>query len=62
MGIQKLSTSLTDNPNAPDNYGNTPSSVSKNAEIHRILESFNTSRKCIAGTSGKPSTKRANKF
>ena len=33
---------LTDNPNAPDNKGITPSSVTKNDEIRKMLESFNT--------------------
>ena len=36
---------LTDNPNAPDNKGITPSSVTKNDEIRKMLESFNTTGK-----------------
>ena len=39
--IVKILTPLTDNPNAPDNNGATPSSVTKNVEIRRILESIN---------------------
>ena len=42
--IVKILAPLTDNPNAPNTDGETPSSVT-NAEIRRILESFNTSRK-----------------
>ena len=60
--IVKILAPLTDNPNAPDNDGKTPSSVAKNAEIRGILQSFNTSRKHNAGPSGKPSKKRAKKF
>ena len=41
--IIKILAPLTDNPNAPDEDGKTPSSVAKNAEIRRILESFETS-------------------
>ena len=43
--IVKILAPLTDNPNAPDNYGNTPFSIAKNAEIRKILKSFNTSIK-----------------
>ena len=43
--VVKLLASLTYNPNAPNRWGpskgKTPSSVAKNAEIRRILESFN---------------------
>jgi len=49
---------LTDNPNAPNNYGNTPTSGAKNAEICRILETFITSRKRNAEPSEKTSMKR----
>ena len=38
--IVKFLAPLTDNPNAPDYYGITPSSLTKNAEILRILGSF----------------------
>ena len=38
--IVKFLAPLTDNPNASDYYGNTPSSLTKNAEILRILGSF----------------------
>ena len=40
--IVKILVPLTDNPNAPDNKGIIPSSVTKNDEIRKILESFNT--------------------
>ena len=66
--IVKILASFTENPNAPEEYGNfycvacmghtnnpnapngedrkrTPSSVTKNTEIRRFLESFNTSKK-----------------
>ena len=39
MNIVKILAPLTDNPNAPDIHGKTPSSVTKNAEILKILES-----------------------
>ena len=52
---------MTDNPNAPDEDGKTPSSVTENAEIRRIIESFNTSRKRKAEPSKKPFQKRAKK-
>ena len=38
--IVKTLAPLTDNPNAPED-GKTPSSVTKNTEIQRYLESFN---------------------
>ena len=38
--IVKFLAPLTDNPNAPDNDGKTPSSITKNAEIYRILKSL----------------------
>ena len=60
--IIKILAPLTDNPNAPDDGGETPSSVAKNAEIRRLLKSFNTSGKHKAGPSTKPSKKRAKKF
>ena len=53
--IVKFLALLTDNPDAPDKDGITPSSVAKNAEIRKILKSFNPSRKPSAG----PSKKRA---
>ena len=43
--IVKILAPLTDNPNAPNNNGDTPISVAKNAEIVRFLQSFNTSHK-----------------
>ena len=49
--IVKILAPLTDNPNAPNNDGKTPSSVTKNKEIQRFLESFNISRKRKAGSS-----------
>ena len=39
---------MTDNPNVPNNSGETPFQVAKNEEIRGILESFNTSRKSKA--------------
>ena len=57
--IVKILASLTDNPNAPGKDGITPSSVAKNAEIRKILKSFNPSRKSTAGPFGGPSKKRA---
>ena len=60
--IVKFLAPLTDNPNAPDRDGKTPSSVSRNADICRILESFNTSRKRNAGASTNPPQKQAKKF
>ena len=60
--IVKFLAPLTDNPNAPDRDGKTPSSVTNNAEICRILEFFNTSRKRNAGPSTNPSQKQAKKF
>ena len=60
--IIKILAPLTDNPNASDNNGETPISVAKNAEICRILESFNNSRKLQAGPSSKPSMKQTKKF
>ena len=67
--IVKLLAPLTDYPNAPNNkgyfrnnYGETPSSVADNAEIQSYLTSFKTSRKHKAGSSTKPSNKRAKKF
>ena len=59
--IVKIFLPLTDNPNAPDKDGKTPSSVTFNAEIRRFLESFNTSGKRTEGLSIEPSNKRAKK-
>ena len=56
LEIQKLSKSwlpLTDNPNAPNNNGVTPSAVAKSEEIRRILETFKISQNCKAGPSKK---------
>ena len=39
--IVKILAPLTDNPNAPNKLGWTPSSITKNAEIRRSLESIN---------------------
>ena len=44
--IVKILAPLTNNPNAPNASGITPSATTKNEEIHRILKSFSTSRKC----------------
>ena len=60
--IVKILTPLSDNPNAPDEDGRTPSSVANNAEIRKILESFNTPGKRNAKVVGKPSIKRAKRF
>ena len=49
MEIVKILAPLTDNPNAPNNWGETPSSVAENKEIRRFLKSFNSSRKRNAG-------------
>ena len=57
--IVKILAPLTDNPNAQNDYGITPSLITKNAEIRRFLESFNTSRKRNDGLSIEPSNKRA---
>ena len=57
--IVKILAALTDNPNAPNKNGQTPSSLTKIAEIRRIL---NTSRKRRAVPKSKPSMKRAKKF
>ena len=38
--IVKILAPLTDNPDAPNNKGVTLSSVAKNVEIRRIIESF----------------------
>ena len=38
--IVKILVPLTDNPNAPNKHGKTPSSVTKNVEIKRLLETF----------------------
>ena len=61
--IVKILAPLTDNPNAPNWLGETPSSVAQNAEIRRILESYNTTKKRKSGSSTKQSKmKRAKKF
>ena len=43
--IVKILSPLTDNPNTQNRFGEYPSSVSKNTEIRRFLESFNSSKK-----------------
>ena len=43
--IVKILAPLTNNPNAPNESGRTPSSFTQRAEIRRILESYNNSRK-----------------
>ena len=40
--IVKILAPLTANPNARNNFGQTPIEVTENAEIRRILKSFNT--------------------
>ena len=55
--FKKILAPLTDNPNAPTKWEDTPYSVARDAKIQRILESFNSSGKQNAGQSGKPSTK-----
>ena len=61
--IVKILAPLTDDPNAPHEWGYTPSSVAQNAEIRRILESYNTTKKRKSGSSTKQSKmKRAKKF
>ena len=47
--IVKILAPMTDNPNAPNKDGYTPIEVTRSAEIRRILEAFNTSRKHNAG-------------
>ena len=61
--IVKILAPLTDNPDAPNNKGVTPSSVAKNVEIRRILESFKNSakRKAEPRSTAGPSKKRAKK-
>ena len=60
--IVKILAPLTNNPNAPNNDGETPTSVAKSAEIRsNIPKSFNSSRKRQAGRSKKPSKKPKNK-
>ena len=39
--IVKILAPLTDNPNAPTKWGDTPYSVARDAKIQEILESFN---------------------
>ena len=41
--IVKILAPLMDNPNAPNNVGDTPILMAKNTEIRSILESFKTS-------------------
>ena len=60
--IVKILIPLTDNPNALNNDGETPFSIARNAEIHKILKSFNTFKKRKHRALGKPSKKRAKKF
>ena len=60
--IVKILAPLSDNPDAPNRNRKTPSSVTRTSEIRKFLKSFNTSRKLKAGSSMKPSKKRAKKF
>ena len=60
--IVKILAPLTANPNAPNNHGITPIKIAKNAEMRRILRSFQNSKKRKAKTPAKPSTKRVKKF
>ena len=60
--IVKILAPLSENPDAPNRNRKTPSSVSRTSEIRKFLKSFNTSRKLKAGSSMKPSKKRAKKF
>ena len=57
--IVKFLAPLTDNPNAPNKNGQTPSSLTKIAEIRNIL---NTSRKRKAAPKSKLSMKQAKIF
>ena len=59
--IVKILAPLTDNPNLPDKHGVTPSSVTENAEIHRILETENAPGQHNAGPLEEPSNKRSKK-
>ena len=59
--IVKILAPLTDNPNATNYHGETPIKVTKNAEIRKFLESFNTANKRKVGQSTKLSSKRAKK-
>ena len=54
---------MTDNPNAPDNYGKTPIDLAKNEEIIKILNSYKKSAKRtrISEPSSTQSTKRPSK-
>ena len=56
--IVKSLAPLTDNPNAPNNKGETPMKVARNEEIKRILKSSINSRNCNARPSSRPSKKR----
>ena len=56
--IVRILAPLTDNPNAPNKDGKTPSECTKNEEIRRILESYKSSKK-RAKKSGKSSSQRA---
>ena len=60
--IVKLLSQFTDNPNAPNRDGKTPSTVTKNEQIRKFLESFDTSRKRKAGLSKWTSKKKTKKF
>ena len=59
--IVKILAPLTDNPNLPDKNGVTPSSVTENAEIHRILETENAPGQHNAGPLEEPFNKRSKK-
>ena len=57
--IVKILAPLTDN----DGIGHTHAiEVAKNEDIRKILKSLQTSRKCKAGPSTKPSKKQAKKY
>ena len=59
--IVKILAPLTDNPNSPGKLGVTPSSVTENAEIHRILETENAPGQHNAGPLEEPFNKRSKK-
>ena len=58
--IVKLLAPLTDNPNAPDDYGKTPISVAKTGKIRRILNKTSAKRK--NKISAQSTTKRTKKI
>ena len=64
--IFKFLALLTDDPNSPDNIGQTPYIIARfrgGKEIQKFLQTYQTSRKRKTGLSStKPSKKRAKKF